>query len=47
MSRSPDPKDYVTKVDPRLTRKDGPLQVLSSPKSIPETEPDIELEIEP
>lgn len=45
MSRSPDPKDYVTKIDPRLTRRDSPLQVLSSPESIPEPEPELEIEI--
>lgn len=32
MSRTPDPADYVTEIDPRLSRNDGPLQVLSSPK---------------
>ncbi|HET9970364.1 MAG TPA: hypothetical protein VFQ68_19175 [Streptosporangiaceae bacterium] len=45
MSRKPDPADYVTKVDPSLTRKGGPLQVLSSPKAAPEPEPEAEAEI--
>lgn len=45
MSRKPDPADYVTKIDPRLTRKGGPLQVLSSPKPAAEPEPELEAEI--
>jgi hypothetical protein len=45
MSRRPDPGDYVTKIDPRLSRQDGPLQVLSSPKAIPEPESEAEAEI--
>jgi len=47
MSRKPDPGGYVTRIDPRLSRKDGPLQVLSSPKSapVPEPEPEAEAEI--
>jgi len=47
MSRTPDPRDYVTKVDPRLSRTDGPLQVLRSPTPAPEPEPELEMEIEP
>jgi len=46
MSRKPDPRDYVTKIDPRLSRKDGPLQVLRSPKSAPAPEPEPEAEAE-
>lgn len=45
MSRKPDPAGYVTKVDPRLSRNAGPLQVLSSPKPAPEPEPEAEAEI--
>lgn len=47
MSGKPEPGDYVTKVDPRLSRKDGPLQVLRSPKAapVPEPEPEAEAEI--
>lgn len=45
MSRKPDPKDYVTKIDPRLSRAGGPLQVLSSPKPAAEPEPEAEAEI--
>jgi hypothetical protein len=33
--KTPDPDLYVTKIDPALSRKDGPLQVLSSPKPQP------------
>jgi hypothetical protein len=44
MSRRPDPGDYVTKIDPRLSRKDGPLQVLRSPRPAPEPEPELEAE---
>ena len=46
MSRKPDPRDYVTKVDPRLSRAAGPLQVLRSPapKAEPEAEPEMEIE---
>jgi hypothetical protein len=47
MSRGPDPEDYVTKIDPRLSRKAGPLQVLCSPKAAPVPEPEPELEAEP
>ena len=42
MSRKPDPRDYVTKIDPALIRTSGPLQVLRS--SAPEPEPEIEAE---
>jgi hypothetical protein len=45
MSRKPDPSNYVTKIDPRLSGKGGPLQVLSSPKAAPEPEPEAEAEI--
>lgn len=45
MSRKPDPANYVTKIDPRLSSKGGPLQVLSSPKAVPEPEPEAEAEI--
>lgn len=45
MSRTPDPAGYVTKIDPGLTRKGGPLQVLSSPKATAEPEPEAEAEI--
>lgn len=36
--KTPDPGKYVTKVDPALSRQDGPLQVLvsSKPASKPE-----------
>lgn len=44
MSRRPDPADYVTKIDPNLTRRAEPLQVLRSPKSAAEPEPEIEAE---
>jgi len=44
MSRTPDPADYVTKVDPRLAREAEPLQVLRSPKAAPVPEPEIEAE---
>jgi hypothetical protein len=47
MTRKPDSGDYVTKIDPRLSRKDGPLQVLSSPKATPQPEPEPEAEAEP
>lgn len=29
----PEPEDYVTKIDPSLSRNDSPLQVLHSPKT--------------
>ena len=45
MSRKPDPAGYVTKIDPRLAGKGGPLQVLSSPKPAAEPEPEAEAEI--
>jgi hypothetical protein len=47
MSRKPDPAGYVTKIDPRLSRRDEPLQVLSSPKAapVPAPEPEAEAEI--
>jgi hypothetical protein len=35
--KTPDPSAYVTKIDPALSRKDGPLQVLRSPQ--PEGKP--------
>jgi hypothetical protein len=46
MSRKPDPAGYVTVVDPRLTRKNEPLQVLRSPRpaAVPEPEPEAEAE---
>ena len=46
MSRKPDPRDYITKVDPRLSRTAVPLQVLRSPapKAEPEAEPEMEIE---
>jgi hypothetical protein len=44
MSRQPDPAGYVTKIDPRLAGKGGPLQVLSSPRPAPEPEPELEAE---
>jgi hypothetical protein len=47
MSRRPDSKDYVTKIDPCLSRTDGPLQVLRSPGPAPEPEAEPEMEIEP
>lgn len=46
MKRKPDPSNYVTKIDPGLSRKDGPLQVLSSPKAAPRPEPEPEAEAE-
>lgn len=30
--KTPDPDKYVTEIDPALSRKDSPLQVLSSSK---------------
>lgn len=47
MSRRPDPGGYVTKIDPGLSSKGGPLQVLSSPKAAPVPEPEPEAEAEP
>ena len=44
MSRQPDPAGYVTKIDPRLSRTPGPLQVLRSPAPAPEPEPEAEAE---
>jgi hypothetical protein len=46
MSRKPDPAGYVTKIDPCLAGKGGPLQVLSSPKPAPKPAPEPEPEAE-